>query len=750
MEVEHIIGQSAARLTTRVIPNSGGKYLTVTGGCLIVNSVNDPHEQSFLRTSHEPVSCLQVSRSGKFIVVGIVGSNPDVILYDATTFERVQRFAEHDGGAIYGLDINTDDTLVCSFGGGDNRLCFFDVSNGGLVTHFPMGALVPTESVRSAHLSMGGRVQDVKRCDTDLCHVSLVTPGNLFLLHLNPFTGTVSHVVAPSQMRTNMSSFLRQYSVGIYSDHGDLFFLGTMSGEVGIVSTANGALLLSTRVCGHGIRDIALFSEGGAATGGYANFGPGSQRSTTLFVGGGDGSVSCLRLNDHSQPQSLATVARTTITTTPIAKNPSSDEVGARRVNRYTAYPDATDEPAPVLGVGSVSILSMGSPAQLLVSDVGGSVFAVQMVNSQPSVPERFLASSSLTRPPPAEPKPTSSLPGNVHRLSDAVVCPVDVVLPFPTDPVSFLSASRDGVVRQWSLDNYLTTGPLGADTTSVKSKALGLVCHAMRVVDTLQIVLSCWSDGAVRCHDLTNRTLLWTHAQAHRVAVTALAVSESAKFYVTGGQDGEIKVWDSRTKELKAQMMKAHGQEVIYMELFSDERHLLSAGRDRTVCTWSLGSAVNTLTRVTTHTTHTGPLTACQLSRTTQQHYFSSSVDRQIHVCDLRYNKEPVKVADYNRFPALDPTSAQYEDVTTACRSLSRGTESHATSFAVTPDERMMVTGGSDSLVKLWDMERLEPVAVGACHSSPVSSVGVACDAKQAISCGSDHAVVVWNLFHH
>eukprot|EP00658_Telonema_sp_P-2_P008501 TRINITY_DN13209_c0_g1_i2.p1 TRINITY_DN13209_c0_g1~~TRINITY_DN13209_c0_g1_i2.p1 ORF type:complete len:252 (+),score=62.89 TRINITY_DN13209_c0_g1_i2:93-848(+) len=237
---------------------------------------------------------------------------------------------------------------------------------------------------------------------------------------------------------------------------------------------------------------------------------------------------------------------------------------------------------------------------------------------------------------------------------------------------------------------------------------------------------------------------------RAHRVAVTALVVCESAKFYLTGGQDGEIKVWDTRTKELKAQMMKAHGQEVVYMELFEDERHMLTAGRDRTVCTWELGANVNKLTRVTTHTTHVGPLTACRLSRSTQQHFFSASVDRQIHVCDLRYNKEPVKVADYNRFPALDSTSPHHGDLASTCQSLSRGTESHVTSFAVTPDERHMVTGGSDSLVKLWDLDRMEPVAVGACHSTPVSSVGISCDAKQAISCGADHAVVVWNLYQH
>ena len=230
MEVEHIVGQSDARLTTKVIPNSGGRYVTATGGCVVMNTINDPHEQSFLRTTSEPVSCLRVSRSGKYVVVGKAGSNPDVSLFDAATLELVQRFAEHDGGVVYGADISVDDTIVCSFGGGDNRLCFFDASNGGLVTHFPMGGLVPTELVHTAHLSMGGRVQDSKRCDTDQFHVCLMTSTSVFLLRLNPFEGTVTHAVQPPQMRTNLSSFLRQYSVGAFSDQGDLYFLGAMSG----------------------------------------------------------------------------------------------------------------------------------------------------------------------------------------------------------------------------------------------------------------------------------------------------------------------------------------------------------------------------------------------------------------------------------------------------------------------------------------------------------------------------------------
>lgn len=59
------------------------------------------------------------------------------------------------------------------------------------------------------------------------------------------------------------------------------------------------------------------------------------------------------------------------------------------------------------------------------------------------------------------------------------------------------------------------------------------------------------WRDGQVRSHDADTGQLLWSIDNAHAHGVTSLIVSHNERFLVTGGMEGELRVWELRSREL-------------------------------------------------------------------------------------------------------------------------------------------------------------------------------------------------------
>ena len=78
----------------------------------------------------------------------------------------------------------------------------------------------------------------------------------------------------------------------------------------------------------------------------------------------------------------------------------------------------------------------------------------------------------------------------------------------------------------------------------------------------TDEIILSGWSDGKIRAYRCDNMSLLWQIDNAHKNGVTAIALSHNYKFIVSGGNEGEIRVWEIRSRELIAHL-KEHTSKV-------------------------------------------------------------------------------------------------------------------------------------------------------------------------------------------
>ena len=69
----------------------------------------------------------------------------------------------------------------------------------------------------------------------------------------------------------------------------------------------------------------------------------------------------------------------------------------------------------------------------------------------------------------------------------------------------------------------------------------------------------------------------LWLIDNCHRGGVTALVVSHNKKFLVSGGSEGEVRVWEIRTREMVVNL-KQHTSAVTALKLLTDDSAVYSA----------------------------------------------------------------------------------------------------------------------------------------------------------------------------
>lgn len=287
----------------------------------------------------------------------------------------------------------------------------------------------------------------------------------------------------------------------------------------------------------------------------------------------------------------------------------------------------------------------------------------------------------------------------------------------FPTRPVhrvtfphgisdQFVSAGSDGVATVWDANDY--SARLMCWTRGVSP--------VTAVTATPDILITAYDDGKLRSYDMMQGSLLWDINDAHRGGANCVQVAENARFFMTGGAEGELRVWELRTRELVSHL-KEHQAAVNDCHLFGNDRYGISCSRDHALLTWDLQAEK----RLTAHREKQAGINQLALFED-QTTVVTAGAEKILTMWDLR-TRDPVHRV---------PTATEIVGVAMS-------------SASGTP---VLATGGHDHKVKLWDARKLQLWQEEAGHSKPIESLAFSPDGKQLVSCGIDHSVMVWNVF--
>eukprot|EP00310_Coccolithus_braarudii_P018945 CAMPEP_0183338038 /NCGR_PEP_ID=MMETSP0164_2-20130417/5470_1 /TAXON_ID=221442 /ORGANISM="Coccolithus pelagicus ssp braarudi, Strain PLY182g" /LENGTH=636 /DNA_ID=CAMNT_0025507819 /DNA_START=39 /DNA_END=1949 /DNA_ORIENTATION=+ len=298
-----------------------------------------------------------------------------------------------------------------------------------------------------------------------------------------------------------------------------------------------------------------------------------------------------------------------------------------------------------------------------------------------------------------------------VQILQESHCGAVTAVAFAPGDPSNVVTTGADGTIRLWDLSTYtvLTKGECQVTKTGKPT----CVCFSGEVIFTG------WEDGKLRAHDAEDGQLLWTIDDAHRGGVTALVCANNVKFLVTGGEKGEVRAWEIRTRDM-IRHLKQHSMPVTSLQMTPDDSKVLSASRDRSILMWDLKAGV----RLVSLQQPMGGINSIAL--------FLDEAGEATQLVSVGQDKR---------------VSFWHTQESTPLEASSKGIgEQHA--VARSSDGKFFATAGADHKVRLWKYDTTELLIEGVGHSAGVLHLAFSPDDKQLVSVGEDGNVLVWNVY--
>ncbi len=291
------------------------------------------------------------------------------------------------------------------------------------------------------------------------------------------------------------------------------------------------------------------------------------------------------------------------------------------------------------------------------------------------------------------------SLLSKNHRASVGKVTCLDDEL--------FASVADDKTVRVWNLSKYEVKH-------MVEYKSLALPT-SMCFMKGVEVILTGWGDGSIKAMDSVTGESIWQMPNAHKVGITALQASKNSKFFMTGDEQGEIRVWDLKSREVVS-LFKEHKSAITQLQIFDNNSNFLSSSNDRSIFCWDLKKE----RRVATYNQKAGHVNDVSLSPTDQSIFVSVGSSKYISYWDTRA-ENAFDIVQYDK--VYEPTCVSFNN---------KG--------------NLLAIGGTDQNVNLFQMQT--HLVKGEGHSGTVRNVQFTHDDKQVISAAADACLFIWNVF--
>lgn len=286
LELESVIGFGGGVPGALHIHPDGKHLIYPIGSCIVIRETGNPRADKFLLGHTDRVSCVTVSKSGKYIASGQIthmGFQADICIFDYESLKLIHRMTLHKV-KVQALCFSADELYLASLGGqDDNSLVVWDLGTGRPICGGPassdLSMCISFYNNSSQQLVTGGqevlRVWDIdfeqrKVNPTDvnlgnlqrICRTIVIDPTDSYA-----FVGTTSGDVLCVQLQGakvyKFNGPAKRLPSGVVctcmTDSGDIL-VGSGNGEVSLLQKGDLKKLKTVNLQG-GITSVAAHSD---------------------------------------------------------------------------------------------------------------------------------------------------------------------------------------------------------------------------------------------------------------------------------------------------------------------------------------------------------------------------------------------------------------------------------------------------------------------------------------------------------
>ena len=262
--------------------------------------------------------------------------------------------------------------------------------------------------------------------------------------------------------------------------------------------------------------------------------------------------------------------------------------------------------------------------------------------------------------------------------------------------------------------------------------------------------------DKTLRIWDLEDHSLVDTLYPPHEGIVYAVATARNEPVAASASGDRTIRIWDLVTQTCRA-TLTGHSHRVYDIALSSDGAIALSASHDRTIKLWEVASG----TTLATLQGHSDAVVAVAFVPG-ERSAVSAAKDGTIRIWQLEAGDARASTQEHEGWiQAVAVTSdghlaitggqdhrlRVWDTATTRVRQVLEGHHDVVSAIALHSAKGMAVSGSYDRSIVVWDIVAGSPVLVLKGHAGGISAVTISPDGTKALSASSDGDVILWNI---
>jgi len=273
-----------------------------------------------------------------------------------------------------------------------------------------------------------------------------------------------------------------------------------------------------------------------------------------------------------------------------------------------------------------------------------------------------------------------------------------------------------------------------------------------VKITPDAKFAISAGNDGTIRIWDIKNGDYIKI-LESNSGKIFSLNLSFDGKTLIAGGNDKNLQIWNIETDECKT--IRGHNGTIQGVDQTPDARMIISRGMDKKVYTWI--SDVSIPQKIFLNTFY---ISSFCLTPDGEKIFTAGPNIRKYNSQTGELVVELTDNSDYLSSMDITPdgnkiisgcydSSILFWDIALNKHFILKGHTKRIRSVKMTPDGRIAVSGGDDKTIRIWDIENQTCIKVFEGHTDTITSVSITPDGKSLATSSFDKTVRIWDLYH-